>query len=393
MKVYILPSEKDKFVHKLSLMSKHLEKMPRVEFSEPKWMKKKTRVIYDKGWGGIGKEVETIEVIEVTIEDIEQGQWVLVADVFYREGIVAMLSHKYFKDMPTKFGLDYKACDYCGKNHSNRTKAHVVFNPTTGEWKQIGSTCVSKMFGSEYLNSFTVQLYKIVEVCSGCMDPDLLNGWMARIPDHSWQKAYSVDALLPVVKGYRDEVDKQWQKSWFNTETRHKEPGTTDFLWDYYYENASRFELDEGLSKAVRGFVSSLADDEFNRDIRQAWEDQYIQKWEIYKVFFALKMYEDSLTVGQWENQKAAFVVGEKINLLNVSVVKKEEGRDEYGGFTYITFKNKEGILFGKSFTSTRALENDCKNPDETYSFSAKCVYIDDRKRMVKLGGRISRIK
>ena len=99
------------------------------------------------------------------------------------------------------------------------------------------------------------------------------------------------------------------------------------------------------------------------------------------------------MTVGQWENQKAAFVVGEKINLLNVSVVKKEEGRDEYGGFTYITFKNKEGILFGKSFTSTRALENDCKNPDETYSFSAKCVYIDDRKRMVKLGGRISRIK
>lgn len=393
MKVYILPSEKDKFVHKLSLMSKHLEKMPRVEFSEPKWMKKKTTVIHDKGWGGIGKEIETIEVIEVTIEDIEQGQWVLVADVFYKEGIVAMLSHKYFKDMPTKFGLDYKACDYCGKNHPNRTKAHVVFNPTTGEWKQIGSTCVSKMFGSEYLNSFTVQLYKVVEVCSGCMDPDLLGGWMARIPDHSWQKAYSVDALLPVVKGYRDEVDKQWKKSWFNTETRHKEPGTTDFLWDYYYENVSRFELDEGLSKAVRGFVSSLGDDEFNRDIKQAWEDQYIQKWEIYKVFFALKMYEDSLTVGQWENQKAAFVVGEKINLLNVSVVKKEEGRDEYGYFTYITFKNKEGVLFSKSFTSTSALEIDCKNPDGTYSFSAKCVHIDDRKRMVKLGGRISRIK
>ena len=70
-----------------------------------------------------------------------------------------------------------------------------------------------------------------------------------------------------------------------------------------------------------------------------------------------------------------------------------DKGRDEYGGFTYITFKNKEGILFGKSFTSTRTLESDCKNPDETYSFSAKCVYIDDRKRMVKLGGRISRIK
>ena len=64
MKVYILPSEKDKFVHKLSLMSKHLEKMPRVEFSEPKWMKKKTRVIYDKGWGGIGKEVEPSKVLK-----------------------------------------------------------------------------------------------------------------------------------------------------------------------------------------------------------------------------------------------------------------------------------------------------------------------------------------
>ena len=234
----------------------------------------------------------------------------------------------------------------------------------------------------------------MVEVCGGCSDPEMLEAWFKRIPDHHFQIARPVNFLLSVVKRYREEVSDVWVKSSYDWSSHEKIPGTTQFLEEYFEKNFNTFVPDERLGEAVERFVKELSgESDFNKEIKAAWEAQYIQMWEIYKVFFALKMYEDSLTEGQWENQKAGYVVGEKITLREVEVVSKEEGADEYGPWTYIVFKNKEGVLFSKSFSSTATLESNCKNPDGSYSFIAKCGYINDRKRMIKLEGRISRIK
>ena len=392
MKVYILPSEQEKFAHKISLMSKHLPKMPKVEFSEPQWRTRETHFVYDKGWSGYSKTKETIQVVEVTIEDIKEGDWVLVADVLYKEGIKTMVSHKYYKDIPEKYGLGYEVCDYCGHHHSNRTKAHIVYNPKTGEWKQIGSTCVTKMFGSEYLNQFTVKLFKLVEECTGCCDPEMLGMWFASIPDHHYKIAHLIDSLLPVVKGYWKEKSNQWERSYW--ESGRKVPGTTKFFEEYWAGNADRFSLDKELSENVRKFVEGLdGSNDFNREIKEAWEAQYIQLWEIHKVWFALKMYEDSLTIGDWENKTAGFVEGESVELRNVKMVSKEEGEDEWGMYWWVIFENNEGIKFGKSFTSMLSLETSYQNPDGTYSFKTNCHKIDNKKRIIVLKGRCSRLK
>ena len=138
MTAYILPEFKEKFEKLINSASRHLERKPTITFSEPMTKTKHTYINWKcDGEHGQNKYKEVITVIEVTIDDITSGDWVLVANVFFKEGIVGMVSGKYYKDIPSHLGLDYAKCDYCGHTHPNRTKSHIVYNTKTGEWKQI----------------------------------------------------------------------------------------------------------------------------------------------------------------------------------------------------------------------------------------------------------------
>ena len=424
MTAYILPEFKEKFEKLVNRASKHLEHKPTITFSEPMTKTKRTYINWKcdgEHWQEKYKEVVT--VIEVTIDDITSGDWVLVANVFFKEDVVGMVSGKYYKDIPSYLGLDYAKCDYCGHTHPNRTKSHIVFNTRTGEWKQIGTACGKKMFEAGDLCQFTVKLIEVFNLTLACAGEEDWAGWCGRIPDHSWQQAYSVDSIIPAVVGYRKEVNPEWERAYYDEETRSKEPGTTKFLQDYYFDHQNthdevqangttkHFEAlapNEEYNAKVREFVSKFPD-EYEEDyftgapdttrpkmktkIKMAFENGYIQMHEIYTVFFAVKMYEDSLTIGDWEKLVETIKIGEKNEFKGVSLASKEFYEDIYGCGYFCKFITPEGLTIGKSFSNYEGFESQFKNEDGTFSFACRADFINNRNRFVRLGGRVSRIK
>lgn len=424
MKAYILPEFKEKFEKLVNRASKHLEHKPAITFSEPMTKTKHTYINWKcDGEHGQDKYKNIVTVIEVTIDDITSGDWVLVANVFFKEQIIGMVSGKYYKDIPSNLGLDYSKCDYCGYTHPNRTKSHIVFNTRTGEWKQIGTACGKKMFEAGDLCQFTVKLIEVFNQTFACAGEDDWKDWCGRIPDHSWQEAYSVDSIIPAVVGYRKEINPEWEKACYNKETRIKEPGTTKFLQDYYFEHQQEHDellangetkhynalvIDEAYNAKVREFVSQLPD-EYEEDyytgapdttrpkmktkIKIAFENKYILIQDIYTVFFAVKMYEDSLTRDDWEKLVESIKIGEKNEFRGVSLVSKDFYEDIYGCGYFCKFITREGLTIGKSFNNYSSFESQFMNNDGTFSFACRADFINNRNRFIRLGGRVSRIK
>lgn len=393
MEVFIWPNQVEFFRHKVALMSKHLPRMPKIEFSEPFWAKQYINTI-DRDYEGrkvLNRTRNQIQVVKVTIEEIKSEGWILVADIRHKEGITGMVSSKYFSQIPKKFGLDYKVCDYCGKSHSNRTLSHIIYNENTGEWKQIGSTCVSKMFGNDYLNQFVIQMNKVVDLAKGCYCGDDFDNWLSSAPDHSWQIAYKVEDILPFVFEYRKQINSNWEKVYWD-DNNERVPGTTDKLWDFYASRKDEIKENPVLYCQVLDYVNNLESSEFNDSIKDSFRDGYILWKEVFKVFFAVKMYEDSLTEGDWQEKTKDFEYGKPILLKNVEFVSSEYFWDDYyrTGSYDVTFKNADGIVFLKSFSSTNAYEK-FKNADGTYTFSCPCGRIDNRRRQVILKGRCSK--
>jgi len=366
MKVYITPDKVESFQKKIWNMTKHLAVRPKIEFFEPKLMKQITHTIVNNGWGyygdgsgGYKRTAKMLNVVEVTIDDIGEGDWVLVADVFYREGIVRMVSGKYFKDIPSHLGLGYTKCDYCGKTHGDRIEGHIIYNVKTGEWKQIGTACANKMFEvDKYMGCFTVQLCRCVEEkWGGCCDEMLFGEWVKSQPDHYFQDTIAIDWLIPAVVGYRKDCSELWQKSEYDRSCRNKLPGTTDFLNTYFNENEDKLSIDEGYNAKVKEFVKGLPESEFNNGIKETFEFGYCSRFEVFKVFFAVKMYEDSLTMGDWELIKGKTVVGEHIVVKNG---KAESWTTQYG------FLLKSPDVKNPSFT-----------PDElTKAFTVQAAFV-----------------
>lgn len=400
MKVYILPENKELFEKKFKQASKHLAVKPSITFGKVESKKKVTVVNWScDGEHGTDKYKQVVDVIPVEIEEITSGDWVLVADVHYDEGIVGMVNSKLFGSIPTQFGLDYNKCDYCGHTHRNRKKAHIVHNTVTGEWKQIGTACGKKMFEAGDICKFTVKLYEVFQQTFACAGDESWESWCAKVPDHSWQKAYSVDSVIAAVVSYRKEVNAEWEKSYWVGRTRI--PGTTDKLRDYF-EAHDDFVVDAKYNAKVKAFVDSLVggsqldecnnlEPDFNGKIKAAFADGYILSRDFYTVFFAVKMYEESLTRGDWDKVAAGFQVGQKVAIRNAKVVSKDYEEGYYGTTWFVKF-DLGGVILTKSFGNIGTLD-DYEQEDGTYSFMARVDFINNNKRTIRLGGRISKIR
>ena len=104
MDFYILPESREQCEKKINRIFKKLTNKPDVTFGEVERRKEETRVQVD---GGIAKYVRYINVIPVTIGDIKQGEWEIVATVHHYDKIVTIANPKMFKLIPEQFGLDY----------------------------------------------------------------------------------------------------------------------------------------------------------------------------------------------------------------------------------------------------------------------------------------------
>lgn len=402
MIAYIFPEMKDKFTKLVARASKHLSVAPTITYSEPMTKKKVTYTNWHIGGEhSTDKTVEFVTVIEVSVDDITSGDWILVANVFYKESVVGMVNAEHYKDIPANMGLRYTKCDYCGHTHPNRTRAHIIYNTVTGEWKQIGTSCGKKMFRSGDLCQFTVELYKVIECVIGYCDGADWMGWCSRVPDHSWEVGYSIDSVIAAVVGYRKEVNPEWEKAYVLS-NGERVNGTTHAL-RAYYESRSDLVIDEAYCSKVRAFVDALPDDKwyndyyeryegFNYNIKRAFEAGYIKPVDLYTVFFAVKMYDESLTEGDWEKVAAQFKVGEKREFRSLTLESKTFYDDIYGSGWFCKFSTSDGVTLTKSFSNFDGFEAGFKNEDGTYSFAARVDFINNRKRTIKLGGRVSKI-
>lgn len=381
MIIYILPSNVEQFTKKVERATRHLVQKPSIQFSEPKLMKKRT--IVDDAHGRMVFK-EAIEVVEVTIDDITSGDWIPVADVYHREDIVAMIDRDMYGLIPEKFGCDYNVCDYCGHSHRDRVKSHIVYNTVTKEWKQIGTACGRQMFKEGDLCAFMVKLGEYINACGGCMDYDFDN-WCRRQPDHSWQKVFTIDTMVQAVKQFREDGNKSWVKSYYD-QWDNKCGTTVDFKSWLDVNEDKLGEVDQEYVGKVKSFVGGLGDSDFSGSLKTVFGSEFIRPFEVYAPFFAIKMYEESLTKGDWDEAVKDIKAGQTVVFRNVDV-KVEMMNNWDGSICWKAEMEKDGVKYVKWLSGSTVMEK-YNNGDGTYSFSADVKRVDNRRREVYLGGR-----
>lgn len=416
MKFYVLASQRAEVEKTLNKMVKHLTNKPTITFGEVESKVKRERVDL-KGEDGVTTHEYKyiVDVISVSIEDLAVREWRLVASVFFYENLVTMGDSELFKQMPKCFGLEYKKCDFCGSTRSNRKESHVLFNTLTGEWVQVGSECVNKVIdGAKKLSKFVCDLYEYFLVkCGGC-EWGGFGGWSA--PDHSRQEAVQIDYAVSLCRFYRENHSKEWKKSEWDDVNRVRIGGTNDALIGWH-ERATlglpeaRFDVDMDLYQKVAAYVDGLkggydtdwygqSEPNFNQRIKDAFAAEYIRIGDIYLAYFALKGYEDSLTSGDFEAALKANDIAKGIKytfegtLLKIDEV---EGYDDWTGRERIFYEavfidSKSGLKFVKEI-SYPAIINPYKQEDGSYRFNCNIKYIAYKKRLVGLGGRLSKAK
>ena len=415
MIIWIEPDKREDFIKKVVRASRHLETPIKMTWGEPEYKTAKL-VINTNDGDSWGQQVykSKVYVQKCEMDNITSGDWVMVADIFFNEQVVAMVNSRYYKDMPEKYGLNYNKCDHCGKVHNGRTRAHVIYNTKTGEWKQIGTSCGKQVFKGGDIASFIVKLYEVV-TDYGCMDEDF-DGWCGRKQkDHSFLSAYNVDLVVSAVQRYRAEVEKDWVKRDGYRGTYGfivTEEGTGARFWRFFGEHIDEIKANDNSEYCakVRACVAALEEDSydaqdpyngtvyheggFKSGIKRAYEDGFILERDLYKVYFGVKMYEDSLTAGDWDNLMKGIVVGEKITLRNATLLCARQTIDEWTNeeLTYCEF-SCNGIKYTKLLSNFPAFKESYQNEDETFSFTCKVAYINNNKRSVKLGGRASKAK
>ena len=401
MNFYILPVNRKQVENKINAMVKHFTVKPTVAFSQPKPVDCTKHIIAYSEFAGVYCNRYTIDLVEVNIDYVVANDWVLVASIYHNEGIVSKVSDEYFKNMPREFGLNYTKCDYCGKSHMSRLESHVVYNPNTDKWMQVGTACVNKMLNDgKYLSSFIYKVNKIIKDYDGCYS-DNLGVWCGGKSINIFSQAVNINAIIPVVAEYR-KTHQNWVKVCYEQTPygSEKVPGSTDHIVAML-RNVSEYPVDEQYNKTIFDFVKNLeATTSFVKEIKQAFEAEYINLYEVSKVFFALKMYDDSVKVDTFTPavQANSIEYGVKYNVtgkIEYTQLVDNYDEDDYCPYwtpsqytEYYIRDTKSGLLFMvKSDTVKKFYVND----EVGYSFVVTVGCVSNRKEIIYTKGRLSK--
>lgn len=393
MNIYILPDKVEPFMKKVNRMIAHLENKPVIKVSEPFRQKITQVTTINKGWDGRTRECYYLDLVEIEIEDVCQDNWTIVASVFHDEGIVEMMDKDLFKSMPKCYGTQYTTCDYCGRKESRRKHSFVICNMVTGEWKQVGSSCVNKMFNNgKYLANFAIQIYQLVNINFGCCDLDMIcgGGWSA--PDNYYKQAIDLHDMVYCVCDWRDAGNTRWQKPVYSKYGKEDE-GTTFYLNEYFDGWEKKGKNDGEFYAKVAEFVNGLDSEasEFNANIKRAFEAEFIARHEVYIAFFAVKMYLDSLQLPFVERAaQEGFVKGESC-YIEAKMIGMDVEYGYYGKVWSIGIRDlRTGFLIIKE-SSTSSIFDKFTDENGVIRFKSTVGYINERKELIKLSGRLSK--
>lgn len=407
MNFYITPSNRKVVANKIEKITKYFVKKPVVTFSDVKDVEiVDVHILNDMCGGKFSKYSRyTVPLIEVNIDYVVSNDWVLVATVYHRNNIITKVSDAYFKHIPAEFGLDYRKCDSCGKFHGSRTESHIVYNPIENKWMQIGTACVNKVLADgKYLSSFMVKLGHVIDMTGSCYCDDISFGsWCRGCGSKLVRQAIHINQIIPVITEYRKEKPN-WIKVTYMSDDWGRDvkvPGSTDHLSDMIYSDTT-YEPDYEYNAKVFEFVKNLEPkSEFVEEIKKTFEAEYINVYEVAKVFFGVKMYEDSLIEDDFTPavEKAGIVQGERYNVTgHIAYTQFVDNYDEYSYYAapwerlsyteYYIKDEKSGLLFmTKSDTIKRYYVND----EVGYSFMATVSFPSVKKKIVYTRGRLAK--
>lgn len=415
MEFYITPDKRFDCEKALTRMFKHFEVKPNIDYSSVQKVTKFTIEQFkggSPGENGCYTKKSILDAIKVTIEDIQKGEWILVANVNYKDGIIELVNSKLFKQIPEGYGLKYTKCDYCGSTHRNRNLSHILYNTNTNTWMQVGSSCVNKMInGGKYLCNLMLKLTEVFIFNLGGCDEEMWfgGGWMPK--DNYWKAAVDIDAAIQLAKNYREDVNPVWEKTEYDGHGERCKEGTTFKIKEYVQEHINDVKIDEDYFKKVATYVSTLQGGEdydgqpnMNQKMINAFNDGILAVSEMFLAFFAQKGYEDSLTKDAFAQEVEAhgIIKGEKYMFSGklLSVEKLEPDYEYYNPYdwmnrtTYLfTLRDDAtGILFEKE-VANKSVMDAFKTGDDTYKFKGTVKYIAYKKQKVGFGGRLSKVK
>lgn len=258
--------------------------------------------------------------------------------------------------------------------------------PSTKEMAWVVEVRVDDSQLSEKLQN---KIYNIIDKYSGCVADDF-RMWVENPMNFKRETVYSISSIIPVITGYKNDVSDVWEKSYGETHS-----GTTQKIRAYYESKQMGGIDDQTAYYRIGAYLDSLNDSNpFTADIKESWSKGYIRWNEIYRVWFAMKMYDEYTTKDIWDMIAKKYAEGSTITLNRVQMTEYENIDDSYyGPTTKCTFVNEDGVKFIKYMSSMLELETKCKNEDGTYSFIASVKRVNNLSRTISLGGRIKPIK
>ena len=404
MKFYISPERFNEAQKKLDRMFKHLAVKPMVTYGSVEQVVKTT--IIDQGIDGVNISREKIKAIQVEIEDIKAGDWVLVATVQYKQERYLMFDARYFKDIPEQYGLIYTKCDHCGSNHSNRNEAHILFNPTTGEWMQVGSTCIDKMInGGKYLNGLVLKLTDYFNLIGGCGDDEWRGGYWR--PSYKYRyEVINIDEAMSYCLAYMNKYGTVWQKAdWYDGQKISD--STNDKLIQFIKDKNSEREIDERLFEKVRSYFSTIErgiDDPYDgpnltQKIIDAFINDFITIKEMYIAWFAISNYKNSISSQDFEDRinTAGIKKGMTLDIVAKVASMNSVTVCDWRGYECLAYDVvfediNNGFLFTKTISSQDVI-NKYKCEDGLYRFECDIKYIAYKKQMIGISGRLRKQK
>lgn len=395
MEIYILTNRTNEFKTAFNKLTKKLTNQPTIIFHEPKDMAVKYHYTPTK------YHQETLNLTKVEIDNFQNNEWLLVANVYHQDKIVEKINNEWYKHIPSHYGVAYTKCEHCGKTQSNRVLSHIWYRPSTNEWLQIGSTCTQKVDGDAYLAKFFMQLkYYIQSNGIGyCSDWGNEGAFYGGLPNNEFKQTYHISMILPIIEEYRKEVNG-WRKTTYDNQNR-RVGGSTDDIKDMF-GSTPHHQPNEQLFNEVATFVKNMdGESDFIKTIKEGFEAEYICLHETFIVFFAHKMWEDS-TKESWRDRmvREGYGVGEKVSgLWKLTNYYTYKGDGYYNfGQTMLCyhFTNESGydFVFDTQADIAKYLVSGTHNQEgATYKFGATIKRHTEHNKIIHIGGRLSKVK
>lgn len=394
MKFYIYAKNQETVSKKLNKIFSKLSKQPEVTFGEPVLAKCKWQWLNADGTKADKRKVRFISMVEVEIEDIFLGDWLLVANVSHIRNAFNIVSYKLFRTAPIKYGPEYIRCDVCEKNHKNRNTSHILYNPVTNKWMQVGTACLHKISDcGKYIATLEEKINKVIYESRGYAEDDE-NGMerVIKAIDHSdFDIAVDKYELLSIVFNYYKDHNV-WIKA--NRESRTTILNMYDDAVNNDTLTVNKYNLDCIIKKLNNLNYTS----DFCKSMYEVINSELVNLSDIHFLFYAVKIYYDDIKKQEFIDVLTAnnIVAGDKYTVCGTIV--KQYTVDAYDPYscrdvevTYTHIKdNTSDIVF---ITTSKEIEKFFNSDTNQYEFIGTVGHIDYRNFDIKVKGRLSRVK